>query len=312
MALSNLSIDSKTLDIGNGAKVEDVKLTGGIDGTTVGQLEEYLKKAIQNKTANIVLDFTNVTYVNSTGLGLMVKFHDLAEEGGGTCQICNLPTKIEVIFNMLGLLDFFTVEESVDSAIKTITSGGEEKVAAQKSAPKESVFPIVAKCASCDCRLEFGQRGHFKCPRCSSYYLVTLEGKVKGFKDLTKHLIDLLIPVDLHFQSGICGLARDAMDKINFSETDIQQVEAALQSVLKHISDNYKGRSNLKILMVYGTFDFSIGIVCSSPYLDKNNPDHSAFLENLRTNVDRADANILASNSQLVRLSKRSSKAPLA
>ena len=66
----NLNIETTTQD-----KFYEVKVGGELDVYTVPELEEVLTPMRQDGTRDIYVNLENVSYMDSTGLGLFIGIH---------------------------------------------------------------------------------------------------------------------------------------------------------------------------------------------------------------------------------------------
>ena len=63
--------------------------TGSIDASTNQTFEKRLSDILSSGTTSVMLVLTNVKYINSTGLGTIVKCVDtFREKGGAACSRC--------------------------------------------------------------------------------------------------------------------------------------------------------------------------------------------------------------------------------
>ena len=83
-------------------KVRIVYLEGFLDAHTSPILENALNKLIDRKSFNIVVNFKDLSYISSAGLGVFMAFIEQARENGGDIKLCEMSSKIFNIFDMLG------------------------------------------------------------------------------------------------------------------------------------------------------------------------------------------------------------------
>lgn len=77
-----------------------VKIKGEIDLNN----SKTLKKEIQNiDSNNIVLDFSDVSYLDSAGIGVLISIHKDLQSKSGSLEIINLDKKMKELFDMVGL-----------------------------------------------------------------------------------------------------------------------------------------------------------------------------------------------------------------
>jgi anti-anti-sigma factor len=101
--------------------VDDVTIvaaSGVVDMLTAPQLEEALRAALDKKPGNLVVDLTEVEFLASAGMGVLVAAHD---EAGAVTRLCvvaegpatSRPLKLVGIADIVPL--FATVDEAVES-----------------------------------------------------------------------------------------------------------------------------------------------------------------------------------------------------
>ena len=78
---------------------------------------EKLKSLIAEGKKKIVLNMSNVTYIDSSGLGTMVASHTSARAQGASMKICNLGSKFQEILQVTKLVTVFDVYPSEAAAI---------------------------------------------------------------------------------------------------------------------------------------------------------------------------------------------------
>lgn len=94
-----------------------IRLSGGLDATNQLLFESHVQQ-IQKRGEGrfIVLDCKELKYVGSAISALVAAAEDL-ELRGGALLLVTLQHKVRVVFEMLGLLDYFLMFESTSSAL---------------------------------------------------------------------------------------------------------------------------------------------------------------------------------------------------
>lgn len=96
-----------------------VEIIGNIDGKTAPQVQEQISPLIQAE-CKIVLDMTQVAYMSSAGLRLMLTTHRRVSSNKGQVILAGVSTEIQETMSATGFLGFFTVQETVDGAIAAL------------------------------------------------------------------------------------------------------------------------------------------------------------------------------------------------
>ncbi len=90
----------------------NVQLYGEVDIYNADSLKSEVHSLIDEKAADIVLDCTNLKYIDSTGLGVLVSTLKKVKQAGKSIQIINLKPYINKIFTLTGLDKIFVIEVS--------------------------------------------------------------------------------------------------------------------------------------------------------------------------------------------------------
>ncbi|MDD5017195.1 MAG: STAS domain-containing protein [Eubacteriales bacterium] len=90
----------------------DVQLYGEVDIYNADSLKSELHSLIDEKKADIYLDCTNLKYIDSTGLGVLVSALKKVKEAERKIHIINLKPYIAKIFTLTGLDKIFVIEVS--------------------------------------------------------------------------------------------------------------------------------------------------------------------------------------------------------
>ncbi len=133
-------------DIENAARVS---LSGAIDASTVITFQSELDKLKKNGVRRFLLDMAGIRYVNSTGLGSLVKLADGLENEGGMIALMQIHPKVKVVFDMLGLNAFFKIFKTDQDALDFI----KESISAPPEAePIEEAAPPVVQPAPAEAK----------------------------------------------------------------------------------------------------------------------------------------------------------------
>jgi stage II sporulation protein AA (anti-sigma F factor antagonist) len=80
------------------------KISGELDHHTAAAVREKLDKAILLDGArNIVLDFKNLRFMDSSGIGVLLGRYKLIKKKGGRIYVKNVGRQVDKIFTLSGL-----------------------------------------------------------------------------------------------------------------------------------------------------------------------------------------------------------------
>jgi anti-sigma B factor antagonist len=86
-------------------------------GEESNALREKVKALLAEGKKKIILDMSNVTYIDSAGLGTLVATHHSAKTQGATMKLCNLGQKFQEVLQITKLLTIFDVNDNEAAAI---------------------------------------------------------------------------------------------------------------------------------------------------------------------------------------------------
>jgi anti-sigma B factor antagonist len=99
-----------------------VTIHGSIDPRNLSSLEGILSAAAGRGVRTVILDLADVRYINSAGLAYLVNLSDgLAARGGGL-HLANSQPKVKVVFDLMGVSEFFKLYKSVESALAALVA----------------------------------------------------------------------------------------------------------------------------------------------------------------------------------------------
>ncbi|NUN09924.1 MAG: STAS domain-containing protein [Ignavibacteriaceae bacterium] len=102
--------------------VNIVELGGYLDAHTAPQLENVFSDLIKSKRFNVVVNFEQLNYISSAGLGVFMAFIETMRENSGDIKLAAMKPNVYNIFDLLGfplLYEIFNSEnEAIDKFIK--------------------------------------------------------------------------------------------------------------------------------------------------------------------------------------------------
>jgi len=88
-----------------------------VGGDETDALRDVLRDISTRKTADIIVDLTNVSYVNSSFISALLAAHASIARKGGTISVCGLNETIANIFAVSKLNLIFAISGDVSSAL---------------------------------------------------------------------------------------------------------------------------------------------------------------------------------------------------
>jgi anti-sigma B factor antagonist len=109
----NLSIDVQMKD-----EKHYITLAGEIDAYTAPELKNKFMELAQLSEPYIVVDLTNVSYMDSTGLGVFIALLKAIKSSEGKLKFVGVSERIKRLFDITGLTEILNVNSHVEGGVK--------------------------------------------------------------------------------------------------------------------------------------------------------------------------------------------------
>jgi len=93
-------------------------LEGEININNSPELRKIFEAIIKKNDKKVLLDFTQVSYVDSSGLATLIEMFQRLKKIGGHMRMCGMNEKIRNIFEITKLHKLFDICDTKDTAIK--------------------------------------------------------------------------------------------------------------------------------------------------------------------------------------------------
>jgi anti-sigma B factor antagonist len=107
-----------------GEKKHVIALSGEVDLYTAPELKQQLLETISSGAKDVVVDFTNTSFIDSTALGVLVGGVKRLRPNGGRLSIVSSDRNITKIFEITGLDRVFTIYPTRGEALEKLGSEG--------------------------------------------------------------------------------------------------------------------------------------------------------------------------------------------
>lgn len=97
-----------------------VELKGNvIGGPETEEFSKLLHSYLDEGKKNIVVDLSNVKFMNSSGLGMLISGFATMKNGGGSLKLAGATEKINSLLVITKLITIFENFDSIDDAVKS-------------------------------------------------------------------------------------------------------------------------------------------------------------------------------------------------
>jgi stage II sporulation protein AA (anti-sigma F factor antagonist) len=100
-----------------------VNIEGDLDLHTAEHFKQQVDEKITAGNHNLILNFTQVNFVDSSGIGAILSKYKQLNNLGGKLVIANISPQIKRIFEVSGILRVIDIYSSEKEAVKKIAKG---------------------------------------------------------------------------------------------------------------------------------------------------------------------------------------------
>ena len=266
--MATIDFKIKNIKDKGGLSATVASIDGSIDATSIQQFQSVMDKLVERGVKNLILDCAKVSYINSTGLGTLLKYADQFDGFGGHMAFVRVPNKVLLVMEMLGFNALFNIMPDETAALNTFTAvepaeqppiqeaptatatapaAGSNRMAAPAPAAEAAgqLFPLMTQCAKCRVKLNISAAGQFKCSRCNAILKVEEDGRIRFFSSKKQKPVEVVLPCDEEIAIGAGDLAASCARAAGFNGEAADQIaEAVTEScinVIERALENGRG-----------------------------------------------------------------------
>lgn len=269
------------------------EISGSIDANTLPEFRKKIQAFQEKGRKYILLKSEGLRYVNSSGLGALIKIATDLRQEGGVFMMTELPDKILSLFKMLGILDVVQVHATEEDALMSLAAP-----AAPAAEPRPE-FPLFVRCITCRRKIELSAPGYFRCPRCGTCFSVKSDAKVKGYQIDTPQIMELKLPCQPDaapaIHEALAGLARLKQ----LPKPDLERVRAIVEKACTLAFEGASPEERLDLYLVADRKEFRAAMKAQ----------HAAFqdsplLREIRPLADEMEVISLPAGAQILKFSR--------
>ena len=110
-------MEQRTFTTPHGDKVEIISPFGRLDITTAWQFRLKLQEAISEASPHILVNLSEVNFIDSSGLTSLVAGMRDADNIGGSFRICNVHPEAKLVFEVTMMDSVFEIYDTEEEAL---------------------------------------------------------------------------------------------------------------------------------------------------------------------------------------------------
>jgi anti-anti-sigma factor len=105
------------INVSESGKIKVVAVEGRLDTTNYNELEAVVTELISEGVKDVVFDLSELEYISSSGLRVMLLTLKKTSAAGGKLILCNMKEGIREIFEISGFTTIFTILPNMNDAL---------------------------------------------------------------------------------------------------------------------------------------------------------------------------------------------------
>ncbi|BAS58860.1 MULTISPECIES: STAS domain-containing protein [Leptolyngbya] len=89
--------------------VKVIQLSGILSHTQAKQFRQEIADLIEAGTVEVLIDFEQVTFMDSAGLGVLVSILKLVNGADGTVSLCSIRQEVKMLLDLADVAQFFEI-----------------------------------------------------------------------------------------------------------------------------------------------------------------------------------------------------------
>jgi anti-anti-sigma factor len=116
--------EAKTVSVRPVAGVDVIKIRGklALGEPTIHDVRSRLAELVEHRRYNWLLDMEEVTFLDSSGIGILVQAMTSSRNRQGDCRLVALQERPRKVLKLVSLLALFQVFDDVDSGVQSFSS----------------------------------------------------------------------------------------------------------------------------------------------------------------------------------------------
>ena len=102
------------------SEVKVLQPTGILDGTKAAQFRQDISKLVETGAKTILVDFKDVTFMDSSGLGALVLALKTVRAANGNLMVCSINEQIKILFELTSMDRIFEIFENQEEFDKNM------------------------------------------------------------------------------------------------------------------------------------------------------------------------------------------------
>jgi anti-sigma B factor antagonist len=98
-------------------------LEGYVNFDTADEIYAFIQDSLKvHSSKSLILEVSNIEYVSSAGIGVLMALQEQIQDAGGSIAIVNAQESLVHILGLVGVMEYFLFCETVEDAAKKLSA----------------------------------------------------------------------------------------------------------------------------------------------------------------------------------------------
>ncbi|MGY2709872.1 STAS domain-containing protein [Thermostichus sp. MS-CIW-28] len=112
----------RTAETPQGQKLAIVPLEGRFDAKAASEVRQLLQQVLDFGYPNMLIDMSSVTFMDSSGLGVLISALRKCRAAGGNISLCCVPESVALVLNLTSMEKVLTCFSGLETGIANFSS----------------------------------------------------------------------------------------------------------------------------------------------------------------------------------------------
>lgn len=130
MAQLSCELESRRLPSRPDLTITELVVEGFIDASTTLAFERVLERAATQDARHLIVDFSKVQYINSSGISALLRTQEIYSRRGGILCLVGVPEQVGLSMHLLGVTRLIPFRSTINEAVETVLRAEKEGIEA--------------------------------------------------------------------------------------------------------------------------------------------------------------------------------------
>ncbi|MFS8775493.1 STAS domain-containing protein [Synechococcus sp. W65.1] len=123
----NFKLRIRTAETPQGQKLAIVPLEGRFDAKAASEARQLLQQVLDFGYTNLLIDMSAVTFMDSSGLGVLISALRKCRAAGGNLGLCGVPESVALVLRLTSMEKVLTCFDDLETGIANFPTASSDR-----------------------------------------------------------------------------------------------------------------------------------------------------------------------------------------